>query len=148
MRLEHVLSQAASTDRGAQMPLKVAKALIEQGRVAVNGTTVSERSHQVLVGVEDVTLDGEPVDTSSIFHRLFLFHKPTGTVCESGSSSERSIFHSLTADQQHSTLTFFGRLDRDTTGLMLLGTDGGIGHLLTNPDCHVPKVRATRVNRN
>ena len=93
-----------------------------------------------------MTLDGAVVDTGSIFHRLLLFHKPANTVCchthapkPSGSPARRprSIFSVLPASQRHPSLTFFGRLDRDTTGLMLLGSDGGIGHLLTSPDTEV-----------
>ena len=137
MRLEHVLSEARID--GCQMPVRQAAALIEAARVAVAGVIVVEPSHQVLLGGEDIHLDGVLVDTSSIFHSLLLFHKPPGTVCEAQHLSERSIFCCLTAKQQHPGLTFFGRLDRDTTGLMLLGTDGGLGHLLTNPECHVAK---------
>ncbi|KAJ1640352.1 pseudouridine synthase [Pavlovales sp. CCMP2436] len=62
-----------------------------------------------------------------------MFHKPRGTVCEE-QAAERSIFRCLKAEQQHPNLQFFGRLDRDTSGLLLLGTDGGLGHLLTSPD--------------
>mmetsp|Transcript_30853 Transcript_30853/g.70803 ORF Transcript_30853/g.70803 Transcript_30853/m.70803 type:complete len:267 (-) Transcript_30853:43-843(-) len=67
-----------------------------------------------------------------------MFHKPRGTVCEE-QAAERSIFRCLKAEQQHPNLQFFGRLDRDTSGLLLLGTDGGLGHLLTSPDSGVTK---------
>lgn len=135
MRLEHALSQARVN--GTQTPVQQCAAFIEAGRVSVAGVVVLEPSHQVLIGAEEVALDGAPIDATSIFHSLLLFHKPSGTVCKHG--AENSIFHCLTAEQQHPDLSFFGRLDRGTTGLMLLGTDGGLGHMLTNPDCHIAK---------
>ena len=42
---------------------------------------VLDRTHQVLLGAETVTLDGEALSTARIFHRLLLFHKPADTVC-------------------------------------------------------------------
>eukprot|EP00965_Chrysotila_dentata_P210514 6185928-Pleurochrysis_carterae.AAC.3 len=64
--------------------------------------------------------------------------QPRGSVCVSA-KDERSIFRLLPPHQQHPNLSFFGRLDRDTTGLMLLGTDGGIGALLTDPGSSITK---------
>lgn len=138
MRLEHVVSYAATGQRDKQMPLRDAACLIKDARVSVDGACVLAPGYQVLVGSQEVTLDGTLLDCGLIFHSLLLFHKPIGSVC-TAQSDKRSIFHCLTAAQQHPTLTFFGRLDRDTSGLMLLGTDGGIGHLLTSPDNHVGK---------
>lgn len=139
MRLDQVLSQASGGRGRDQVPVKVSRAAIEQGRVEVTGVVVMQPSHQVLLGMEEITLDGAIVDTTLIFHRLLLFNKPSGAVSTGADASEDSIFRLLPEEQQHSTLSFYGRLDRDTTGLMLLGTDGGIGHLLTSPDNHVPK---------
>ena len=122
MRLEHVLSHAVrDAQTGAQMRLQTAALAVEAGRVTVSGVIVLDRSHQVFMQMEVVTLDGEVVDTSLIFDRLLLFNKPCGAVCEGQASSERSIFHWLTPAQQHPNISFFGRLDRDTTGLMILG---------------------------
>ena len=112
--------------------------LIAEGRVAVDGLVVLDRSHQVLLNAEVVSLDGVVVDTVRVFDRLLLFNKPMGSVCV-GAHKERSIFNVLPAAQRHAKLTFFGRLDRDTTGLMVLGTDGGVGHLLTSPDTLLSK---------
>ncbi|GIQ85152.1 hypothetical protein KIPB_006780 [Kipferlia bialata] len=143
MRLSQVLSKASGACGKNQTSAKDCSKAVCQGRVSVAGEVVTDPTYQalisVLLGAESVTLDGAPVDTSLIFHRLLIYHKPAGTVCTGAQSSALSIFHTLTPTQQHPTLTFFGRLDRDTTGLMLLGTDGGVGHLLTSPDTHVSK---------
>ena len=126
MRLELVLSQAPTGRVATKASVKQAARQIEAGHVTVCGVVVLEPSYQVLVGGEEIALGGALVDTSRIFHSLLLFHKPSGAVCEAQSSA-RSIFRLLPATQQHSRLVFFGRLDLDTTGLMLLGTDGGLG---------------------
>ena len=140
MRLEHLLSQASGGPGGAQQrSVKESSLLVRAGRVSVAGVVVLDRSHQVLLHAEEVCVDGIVVDTTRVFDRLLLFHKPMGTVCASAATTERSIFNVLPAAQRHATLRFYGRLDRDTTGLMLLGTDGGLGHLLTSPDTHVDK---------
>ena len=137
MRLEHVVRLSAK-EKG-HLSLQEAAALIRSDRVRVDAQVVSEPSHQVLIPAEEVTLDGVRLDPARAFQRLLLFNKPSGVVCEGASSSERSIFRLLTDHQRHHTLSFFGRLDKDTTGLMLLGTDGGIGALLTDPDSGISK---------
>lgn len=135
MRLEHVIRLVERP----HLALSVAAAAIREGRVCVGGHIITEPSHQVLLGAECLELDGEELDVSRVFSRMLLFHKPSGNVCEGHDSSERSIFRLLMPEQQHPQLSFFGRLDRDTTGLMILGTDGGIGALLTDPDSRVAK---------
>ena len=79
MRLDQVLSQASGGRGRDQVPVKVSRAAIEQGRVEVTGVVVMQPSHQVLLGMEEITLDGAIVDTTLIFHRLLLFNKPSGT---------------------------------------------------------------------
>lgn len=137
MRLEHVIRLAAKGKE--HLPLQQAAALIREGRVRVDAQLVLEPSHQVLIPAEEVTLDEVRVDPALVFQRLLLFNKPSGAVSEGATSSERSIFRLLAQEQQHPSLSFFGRLDKDTTGLMLLGTDGGVGALLTDPESGVSK---------
>ena len=138
MRLDKLLSQSSGGSGKQQRSVAASARLIEEGRVDVDGIVVLDRSHQVLLNAEAVSLDGVIVNTIRVFDRLLLFNKPMGTVCV-GAHKERSIFNVLPTAQRHAKLAFFGRLDRDTTGLMLLGTDGGVGHLLTSPDSHVSK---------
>jgi 16S rRNA U516 pseudouridylate synthase RsuA-like enzyme len=100
-------------------------------------------------------------------HKLYLIHKPKKTVCERfrGSASwlasrgrehgyappptakeaaciergSRSIYDIVPEQYRHPHLCLYGRLDMDTTGLMLMGTDGGLQSLLMHPSCECEK---------
>ena len=122
----------------------------------VNGAVVSAPSWQVVLGgVEEVTVGGEPV--KSLFHRLLIMHKPANCLsarprkerkggaapgseqAEAEAAVCSTVFDVVPAALAHPSLGPFGRLDKDTTGLILLGSDGGLQSLLTHPAGEVTK---------
>ena len=83
-------------------------------------------------------------DNSNIYY--IIMNKPEGYVCSAVSDSHKTVYELLTPDLQSlmkakrgSRLHTVGRLDCDTSGLLLFTTDGDFSHKLTAPDCHVPK---------
>jgi len=105
-------------------------------RVAVNGT-VPRKADEKAEWFE-VTWDGEPVDPDPLW---ILLHKPEGVTC-SHKDVGRLVFEMFPERylMRKPALSTVGRLDRDTTGVLLLTTDGGALHRLTSPKSQVDKV--------
>ncbi|WP_157016954.1 pseudouridine synthase [Mesorhizobium xinjiangense] len=107
-----------------------AEALIEAGRVSVNGAVLDTPARNV--GPHDVILiDGTPIPAIERT-RLFLFHKPAGVVTTNRDPEGRkTVFDTLPAELPR--LMTIGRLDINTEGLLLLTNDGGLARVLELP---------------
>lgn len=132
MRLQKYLARAGVASRRA------AEALIASGRVAVNGAVVTELGTKVVPGVDVVAVDGGEVVLAGGSVTLML-HKPAGYVTTMSDPQGRPTVAGLVPTGEHPGLYPIGRLDRDTTGLLLFSTDGELGNLLLHPRHHVPK---------
>jgi 23S rRNA pseudouridine2605 synthase len=136
MRLAKYLAHAGAASRRA------AERLIAEGRVTVGGTV--ERDPARDVGDEDlVELDGRPL-TGAEPRSTYALHKPAGVVSTASDTHGRPTVVSLIGDTG-ARLYPVGRLDADTTGLILLTNDGELANLLTHPRHEVPKVYRARV---
>lgn len=129
MRLDGFVSKATGASR------KDARRLIAQGRVHINALPCRDASQRLTEQVL-ITLDGEALHISG--HRYLMLHKPGGLVCSHSDKDGASVM-SLLADNQRSDLRIVGRLDKDTSGLLLLTTDGNWLHRMTSPRHHVEK---------
>ncbi|MCB5226440.1 16S rRNA pseudouridine(516) synthase RsuA [Alishewanella sp. 16-MA] len=108
---------------------------IRQGLVTVNGEVVKQAARQVLAA-DSVTLDDQPLQLIGL--RYFMLHKPAGYICANDDPEHPTVF-SLLDEPLVERLHSVGRLDLDTTGLLLLTDDGQWSHRLTAPKHHVPK---------
>jgi len=108
---------------------------IRQGLVSINGELVKQAARQVSV-TDQVELDGEPLQL--IGTRYIMLHKPAGYVC-ANDDPEHPIVFTLLDEPLVERLHTVGRLDLDTTGLLLLTDDGQWSHRLTSPKHHVAK---------
>lgn len=107
-----------------------AEAIIEAGRVAVNGRTV--HSPALNVGAsDDITLDGEPIAARERT-RLWLFHKPSGYLTTNKDPEGRKTIFDLLPRDLPRVITV-GRLDLNTEGLLILTNDGGLARQLELP---------------
>lgn len=117
-------------------------ALVEAGRVSVRGELADDASRKA--NPEDVTLDGEPLDHPGGL--LLLLNKPAGLVCSHELREGPNVYSLLPPRwrARNPQVTSIGRLDKDTTGLLLLTDQSQLVHRLTSPKHKVPKVyRAT-----
>ena len=112
--------------------------LIRAGRVSLNGEVVSDLSVKVHVATDTVLVDGEPVALPSATMTIML-HKPAGYVTTMSDPQGRPCVASLVPADEYPGLFPVGRLDFDTTGLLLFTTDGKLGHALLHPRHHVAK---------
>jgi 23S rRNA pseudouridine2605 synthase len=129
MRLAKYLANAGVASRRACDPI------IRAGRVSVNGSPVTDPARDV--APEDaITIDGEPV---SIAHErvVYALNKPAGVVSTARDPQGRPTV--VTLVPQNERLYPVGRLDIDTTGLILLTNQGDLAHRLTHPSFEVEK---------
>ncbi len=129
MRLAKYLASAGVASR------RRAEELIRSGRVSVGGGPVTDPAHDVDATAE-VTVDGEPVNGAPE-RVVYALNKPTGVVSTARDPQGRPTVVSLVP----SALRLYpvGRLDADTTGLILLTNDGELAHRLTHPSFEVEK---------
>ena len=113
-------------------------ALIGSGAVAVDGQTQLDGTLQLPAAGLVFHVNGQPWPYHA--KALVLLHKPAGYECSRQPSSHTSVLKLLPAPLRQRGVQPVGRLDQDTTGLLLLTDDGTLIHRLTSPKHHVPKV--------
>jgi len=111
--------------------------LVRSGRVAIDGAVVRDPARHAEPGA--VTLDGSPLDHPSGV--LAALHKPVGYVCSRAGEEGPTIYELLPQawDRRSPRPEAVGRLDRDTSGLLLVTDDHDLLHRLTSPRHHVAK---------
>ena len=132
MRLQKFLARAGAASRRGSENLMTA------GRVTVNGRVVTELGSKVDPRVDEVAVDGRAVRLADGPVTLML-HKPAGYVTTMSDPQGRPTVADLVPTDRHPGLFPVGRLDADTTGLLLFSTDGELGNGLLHPKRHVTK---------
>jgi 23S rRNA pseudouridine2605 synthase len=134
VRLARYLAHAGVASRRA------AEKLIADGRVSVGGEVVTDPARDVdeASGVE---MDGAPVAPEA--REVWIVNKPAGVVSTASDTHGRPIVTDLVDSERR--LYPVGRLDADTTGLLLLTNDGELANRLTHPRFEVPRVYRARV---
>jgi 16S rRNA pseudouridine516 synthase len=119
---------------------------VKAGRAAVLG--VPARDPGSRVRSDDVTVDGEPLDHPG--RLLLLLNKPAGVVCSHDESEGTTIYSLIPARwrRRNPPVTSIGRLDKETTGLLLLTDQSPLVHRLTSPKHKVPKVYRALLDRD
>lgn len=138
-RIQKVLAAAGVASR------RGCEALIEEGVVRVNGRTVESLPAWVDPNTDDITVRGKPVRTAAPSVHIMLF-KPRGVVCSSDDPEGRTRAIDLVDHPSRVRLYSVGRLDMDSSGLLLLTNDGAFAHLMTHPSHHVARVYIVTVN--
>jgi 23S rRNA pseudouridine2605 synthase len=128
--LERVLSKAGA---GSRID---ARRWIQAGRVKVNGQVVRDPDTWLDVKRDRVRLDGKPLQTRERVY--LLLYKPTGYLTTYRDPQGRPTVYDLIADLG-TFVSPVGRLDLDTSGLLLMTNDNQLAERVTNPESHVPK---------
>lgn len=132
MRLQKFLARAGVASRRGSENLMTA------GRVRVNGAVVTELGSKVDPRCDTVTVDGCEVRLADSPVTIML-HKPAGFITTMSDPQGRPTVADLVPCDRYPGLFPIGRLDFDTTGLLLFSTDGELGNGLLHPRKHVDK---------
>ena len=136
-RLQKVLSQAGIASRRA------AEKLIADGRVSVNGATVTEMGTKADLGADDIRVDGRRIKAAER-SRYVLLNKPAGYVSTRSDPQRRQTVIDLLPGVREYVYPV-GRLDYDTEGLLLLTNDGDLAAMLTHPRHGVERTYEAKV---
>lgn len=116
---------------------KEVKALIAKRRIAVDGRVVSSSSEKADPMTMLLTVDGKPLEFK---RNLYLvLNKPKGYVSATEDREHPTVLELVPQEYRGRDLFPAGRLDRDTTGLMIITDDGVLAHNILAPKKHVPK---------
>ncbi len=136
-RLQKLLSGAGIASRRA------AEDLIRQGRVSVNGRTVTELGTKADLSRDEIKVDGRRVKPVARY-RYLLLNKPRGYVTTRSDPQKRRTVMSLLGEIREYVYPV-GRLDYDSDGLLLLTNDGDLAAALTHPSHEVERVYKVQV---
>src|SRR3990170_2831728 len=137
VRLQKIISSAGIASRRA------AEKLIEQGRVTVNGTTITELGTKADLDVDDIRVDERRVKRPQQ-QRYFLLNKPRGYVTTRSDPEHRPTVLDLLKGVREYVYPV-GRLDFDSEGLLILTNDGDLAATLTHPKHEVERVYEAQV---
>jgi len=135
-RLQKVISQAGITSR------RNAEKLIIEGRVAVNGKTVTELGTKVEAGRDRIVVDGKLI--ASQHYVYVLLNKPRGVVSTSSDPQGRKTVIDLVKEVPERIYSV-GRLDYNTEGVLLLTNDGELTNALIHPSREIDKTYVAKV---
>ena len=130
VRLQKFLAQSGIASRRAS------EAVIREGRVEVNGQTVTRQGIQINPVADVVSVDGQMIQP--LRHRYVAVHKPRGVLCTRKDEKQRTILGDLLPSDWD--LKPVGRLDRDSEGLIFATNDGDFALRITHPRYEVTKV--------
>lgn len=131
MRLDKFLSDQGVASR------KELKAIIRHGRVSVDGITVIKPETKIDSDVNRICVDGDHISYSK--YRYFMLDKPCGILTATEDKKQKTVLELLSPEMRRMNLFPVGRLDKDTSGLLLLTNDGDFAHRVISPKFSVKK---------
>lgn len=130
MRLDKFICDSSALTRSE------AKHVLRQGRICVDGRVVKSGATQVANNAQ-VSLDDKPLILRGL--RYLMLHKPVDTICSNQDELYPSVLSLLSEDKAYQ-MVIAGRLDADTTGLVLITDDGKWAHAITAPKRQCRKI--------
>jgi len=137
MRLNKFIAGTGITSR------RKAEELILQGRVTVNNKTITDLAFTVDPGQDEISLDGERISVRK--HLYYLLNKPAGVVTTTSDEKNRKTVVDLI--KTNGRIYPVGRLDYNTTGVLILTNDGDFSQILTHPGNKVPREYDVKLDR-
>lgn len=131
-RLSKILARSGVASRRA------CEALIFAKRVKVNGKVILEPQTRVNPEVDKILVDNRPIVTE-VEHVYFIFHKPVGFVCSHNKQFHHATIYEHFGKENASRLFSVGRLDKDTSGLLLITNDGIFANSVIHPSAEITK---------
>ena len=137
MRLDNLLAQEKISRKAMKRAL-IKKEILVDGQVAIS------LAQNVDTGLQELIFQGRKIQGYE--HIYLMLHKPKGVVTASKDKKLPTVMDLLPQHLQSAQLYAIGRLDRDTTGLLLLTDNGPLGFQLLHPQYHVYKTYKVEVN--
>ena len=139
-RIDRILSEQTNYSR------KEIKKLVSKGLVLVNECVVRRSDEKYDEDNISIKINGEDVSVNKHFY--LLLNKPKGYVSTTVSDSDKTVIELVPNKYKTRTLFPAGRLDKDTTGLMLITDDGVFAHNILSPKKHIKKVYEVVIDKD
>ena len=130
-RLDKLVSSAATLSRND------AKDAIRKGKVTVNGKVICDPSAKFDSGTDAIKVGGDAVTFKKYVY--YMLNKPAGVLSASTDKTRQTVVDIIALETKRRGLFPVGRLDRDTTGLLIVTDDGDYGHRVIHPKSFVEK---------
>lgn len=137
MRLDNLLAQE-------KISRKAMKQALLKGEILVDGCPARSLAQNIDTGLQELLFQGRIIQGYE--HTYLMIHKPAGVVTANKDKELPTVMDLLPPNIQSDKLYAVGRLDRDTTGLLLLTDNGPLGFQLLHPQYHVDKTYQVVVN--
>lgn len=111
---------------------------MRQKRVKINGEIICKPDIKVDMKVDKLSIDGEEINIKE--HIYLILNKPKGYISATEDRTQKTVLDLVPEQYLHRDLFSAGRLDKDTTGLMLITDDGKFAHNILSPKKHIKKV--------
>jgi len=119
------------------IPRSMSKTQIHRGKVTVNGEIVRDPSFVFDVEANKITYKGEAVEYKKYVY--IIMNKPKGTLTATEDKNAKTVIDLIPDDLKRKNLFPVGRLDKDTTGMLIITDDGEFAHNLIHPSKNIPK---------
>lgn len=136
-RIDKVLASQGTLSR------KDVKEMMKKGRVSVNGAIVKDSGFKIDAQKDIVTIDGKELSLKK--HIYIMLNKPQGVVSASTSDEDKTVVDLVPDELFRKGLFPAGRLDKDTTGFVLITDDGDFAHKILSPKNHIFKTYLARL---
>lgn len=113
------------------------KNFISTHKILVNNIPVKEKT--TLIDIEKDIISVDDIVIKNFKHKYFIMNKKIGTVCSTVSDRSPTVFQNFMLQSKPFPLQCVGRLDKDTSGLLLFTTNGSLNNYLTNPENNIHK---------
>ncbi|MGT2548425.1 pseudouridine synthase [Streptococcus milleri] len=137
MRLDVLLAQAHISRK------KMKQALLKK-EILVDDCPARKLSQNVDTSLQTITIEKQPIFTNS--HQYFMMNKPPGVVTANSDMKHQTVLDLIRPEDFNEHLYSVGRLDRDTSGLLLITDNGPLGFQLLHPQYHITKMYEVEVN--
>ncbi len=138
-RLDKIVATALQISR------KDAISLIKSGRVNENGVALKDAKKKLDENTAELFLD-----ENRIYYYKYVYimmNKPKGIISATDGKGDKSVIDILPAEMKRKNLFPAGRLDKDTTGFMLITDDGEFAHSILSPKNHIPKTYIAKLDK-
>ena len=136
-RIDKILASQGTLSR------RDVKEIIKKGRVTLNGKVVKDSAVKVDINADTVTVDGTQIVLKK--HIYIMMNKPQGVISASDSHDDETVVDLVPDELFRKGLFPAGRLDKDTTGFMLITDDGDFAHKILSPKNHIFKTYLARL---
>lgn len=140
IRLDKFLADRTSYSRSE------IKTLLRKGAVLSDGKALTDPKLKINPDLQEITLNGKKIHGGENFY--VIVNKPENYICATEDGTHKTVLELLPETLRHKDMFPAGRLDIDSTGLVLITTDGNLAHQMLSPKHHVPKYYLVKLAEN